>query len=643
MASKYCLVGNLAKEFKQKLKSGEIDPEKLSRMTSTQRNEFFKSFLGEENAKNVNSLFETTILANNRWAALEKWAKEVAGLKPETQRDLISKINRLKESKGGNLLTPQEEDAFLKDLASTRLGIDVTVQEAGKINSLSNAIDKAKLDAGDFSNPESRIEYGKKLLDMYDYVASLKEGKGFIEQATNIVNVPRALMSTLDFSAPFRQGFGMVTRGNFWKNLGPMIKAGVKEDAFRQIQADIITRPNYISAKKAGLRLTGLGDNLVQREEEFMTTLLDKVPGVRGSERAYTGFLSKLRMDMYDDFINKAELLGEDVRPGGKVSKDIADMINNFTGAGKVGKMEQSVPILNTLFFSPRKIAATVQMMNPQRYLDPRISPTARKEAIKSLIGMVGATSAILTMAKLSGAEVEIDPRSSDFGKVKIGNTRFDVTGGNGSYATLLARLITNQTKTTTTDLVKTLGESYGAPSRGDTLVKFFRNKLAPMSSFVGDWLYGTDAIGNPFNVTDELKTRLIPLSISNAIETATQDPTMAIPSYLADMVGIGTQTYNTNVNWNKGIGKELSQFRDKVGQDKFDALNADYNIAIMKKTEELKKNERYLNLSNEDKFKVITKVKDNEKQKIFKENGFKYKQEVHKKSDIRNINSIAR
>lgn len=636
---KYCLIPKLAEEFKAKLKSGEIDPAKLSKMSSKQRHDYFKSFLGEDNAKNVNALFERKILAKRRWDAMIKWAKETTGIKPEVRRDLVSKIEKMVNDKNGNLLSPAEEKAFLEDLASTKLGVDVSFKEAQKITELSNIVSKAKEEAGDFTNYEKRVEYGNKLIDMYDYVASLKSGKGIIDQLTNVANIPRALMSTLDLSAPFRQGFGMVTRKNFWKNLTPMVKSFFSEKAFREIQADIITRPNYQSMKQSGLRLTGLGDKLTEREEEFMTTLLDKIPGIRSSERAYTGFLAKLRADMYDQFIKKAELAGEDIKGGSKYAKDIADMVNNFTGAGKVGKIDHASPMLNSLFFSPRKIAATIQKLNPQRYLDPRISPTARIEAFKNLLGMVGASSAVLGLAKLNGADIETDPRSSDFGKVVIGDTRFDVTGGDGNYAVLLARLMTNETKSSTSDITRTMGEDYGAATRGDTLIKFFRNKLSPTASFVADWLYGKNAIGEVFEIKKEALDRVTPMIISSTIEAAAFDPSMGVMAALADLVGIGTQTYDNSVDWNNSTSKELNQFKDKVGQDKFNQANEEYNKIIAEKTAKILDDERYIKLSDDDKLKVISKLKTTEKDKIFKQYNFTYKQnKTVKNPDIENL-----
>lgn len=265
---KYCLIGKLADDFKAKLKSGEINPENLAKMTSEERNKYFTSFLGEDNAKNVNALFERNLLAKRRWQAMIKWAKETTGIKPEIRRDLVSKIEKMVKDKNGNLLNPVEEKAFLQDLASSKLGVDVTSEEAKRISEISDVISsKKEIMLKDVANEKNRIEYGNSLLDMYDYVATIKPGMKTLEQVANVANIPRALMSTLDFSAPFRQGFGMISSKRFWQNLVPMFKSGFSEKAYRNIQADIISRPTYQTMKKSGLKVTGLGDKLAEREE----------------------------------------------------------------------------------------------------------------------------------------------------------------------------------------------------------------------------------------------------------------------------------------------------------------------------------------------------------------------------------------
>ena len=635
MSSKYCLTSALAEKFKKLLVSGKINPLELTDMTSAERRKFFAEFLGENNAKNVNTLFERKLLQKNRTDAMIKWAKEVTGIKEPARRDLVAKIEKMVQNTKGNILDPKTEEAFLQDLASSKLGLDVTFEEAQKITKLSNEISVVKEAAGDFSNYKKRIAYGDKLISMYDYTATLKPPMDLVNQIANVTNVPRAIMATADMSAPGRQGWGMVTRKAFWKNLKPMVKSFVSEKAFREIQADIITRQNYKSMKRSGLRLTGLGDKLTDREEAFMTNLLDNIGLVRGSERAYSGFLSKLRADMYDDFYKKAQLVGEDVSLGSQTTRDLADVVNNFTGAGRISKAEQAVPILNAAFFSPRKIAATMQMFNPLKMLDPRISKIARIEHFKSLVGTVGASVAVLSAARMMGAEVEIDPRSSDFGKVKIGNTRLDVTGGNASYLTLLARLISGKTKSTNTEIIRELGGGkFGARTRGDIFVKYGRNKLSPIASLIGDAFVESDAIGRPFKWSRAIATRLSPIIMSSTIETVMEgDPQGALIGGLADFVGIGGQTYSASEDWNDKTSKEMIELKSEVGQKDFDKKNEEFNVKWISKINDLQKDPEYLALSEEERAKELSRWKNNLKKEAMGEQSSKQTEKKVKKS----------
>jgi hypothetical protein len=629
---KYCLVPQLADKFKKMLISGEINPEKLNAMTSDSRREFFAKILGENNARNVNSLFESKLLMKNKQLAMINWAKQVTGIKPEVRRDLISRIERM----APEVLSPAGEDSFLADLARTKLGTDVSFDEAkviveyskvvaGTKDALSKAPDDLKL----------REDYGRSLLDMNEYLNSIAPSKDNI--AISVANLPRALMSTLDLSAPFRQGFGMVTTKEFWKGLAPMVSYWNKEK-FNRMQAQILGDPLFESARMAGLRTVNLTKELRLQEDAFATMLASKIPGLAASERAYSGFLMKLRFDNYKRMVKLAEMAGEDMKPGSEASKQIAHMINNFTGAGSVGRLEPATPVLNSLMFSPRKVMANMQILNPMTYLNPKTSPTARKEALKRLIGMTSVATGLISMAAFAGYKQETNPTSADFGKVKIGDTRFDVTGGNVSMAILLARLISGQTKSTTSGIVRDLGVDYGANTRGDVAVNFMRNKLSPTASFVADWMYGKDAIGNPFKMTDELKSRIIPMIVADIIDTSSADPTMIFPVAAADMFGFGTQTYTSDINWYNNPGKELTQFKEKVGDKKFVEANDDYNTKVKELMDKLGDNEKYNSLTNEEKLKVVTKEKGEIKDKVFREYNFKYKTLKTPKEKVVNI-----
>jgi len=501
------------------------------------------------------------------------------------------------------------------------------LEEATKINELASKVKEleAKTD-----KTQSDIPLGRVKIDLVNYVNSISPSKANL--LTNVLGVPRSLMASLDLSAPLNQGWGMFSRKQFYTSFGEMFKYLKSEEALKDSQAKIITSPEYALAKKAELRLIELGNKLEMREETFMSSLLDKIPGIAASQRAYTGFLNKLRMDVFTDLIKKAEAKGEDIGIGSKVAEDIAKVVNNFTGGARVGKIEGAVPALNAAFFSPRKIMSTVNIINPWNYLDPKISKTARIAATRNLVGSLAMSMTVIKIADLLGSDKpETDPTSSDFGKIKFGDTRLDVSGGNATYANLLSRLITQQTKSSS-GIVRPLGSGYGETSGFDLIANFLRYKLSPNASFLIDSVTGANAIGEKKTVSQSIADRFKPMFANSVAELLQSDTEGKFGFALGALFGGGLNTYSLNADWGASEGKELTQFKTKVGQDKFTQANDLYNKQVDEWMKNIRDNPKYNELSDEDKQKVVTKKKGEIKNKIFKQYGFKYKQEKSKK-----------
>ncbi|MFH1563932.1 MAG: hypothetical protein ABIF11_11050, partial [Nitrospirota bacterium] len=127
----YCLPVHLANKFIEKLKDGSIEPAKLAEMSSEGRRTFFQTFMGEIHSKHTNSLFESKLLLKNQQQGMITWAKTVSGLKPEAQRDILSRVNKMTE-----ILNPASEKAFLEDLVAHKLQTKVTIEQANKIAEL---------------------------------------------------------------------------------------------------------------------------------------------------------------------------------------------------------------------------------------------------------------------------------------------------------------------------------------------------------------------------------------------------------------------------------------------------------------------------------------------------------------------------
>lgn len=385
-----------------------------------------------------------------------------------------------------------------------------------------------------------------------DFISAALSNRSVLQKvmnvAANILNLPRALMSSFDLSAPFRQGLFLVASKPFWNSFASMFKYFGSSRAFKGLMSEIQSRPTFDLMQESKLALTDLEYNLSNREEAFMSQWAEKIPlaghVVRASSRAYTGFLNKLRADTFDSLVNEYHENGIDLNNDPKALHDIASFVNNATGRGSLGKLNNAVPLLNNIFFSPRLIASRVNLLNPVYYAT--LSPIVRTRAIKSLLSTGAVVMTVLGLAKAAGLQVEDDPRSSDFGKIRAGNVRYDIMGGFGQYLTLAARLVANQTKSLDGQ-VDNLGGRFGARTRLDTLINFGLNKEAPVASFVTDYLRGTDPAGHPWNLGTETLNHLTPLFIQDISDVIHDRGISSAPMAIPGAFGTGIQVIPPN------------------------------------------------------------------------------------------------
>jgi hypothetical protein len=369
-------------------------------------------------------------------------------------------------------------------------------------------------------------------------------------EAGGALNLPRAVMATADLSAPLRQGIFLVGRPKQW---GPafrdMFKYAFSEKAYQGLAKDIQSRTNYKLMREAKLALTDLGANMAKREEAFMSTLAEKIPVfgrmARGSNRAYSGFLNKLRADVFDDLVKAAKQTGVfEQRP--EVIHDIAKFVNSATGRGELGGLDRAAVTLNGAFFSPRLMASRLNLLNPAYYV--KLDPFVRKEALKSLFTFAGAAATVLGLAKLGGASVGTDPRSADFAKIKVGNTRFDILGGFQQYIVLASRLLTNQMVSSTTGKAFNLGEGYKPTTRADIIQRFFESKTSPVGSFVLQMVRGKTSGGDDVDVPVEITNRFIPMVTQDMYDLYKEYGLPGLAIGTPGMFGVGSQTYGEQI-----------------------------------------------------------------------------------------------
>jgi len=287
--------------------------------------------------------------------------------------------------------------------------------------------------------------------------------------------------------------------------------------------------------------------------------LLGELP--KGAERAYTMYLNKMRVDLFNRFADSMQERGLTWENSKESYEELSKYINNSTGRGTLGKtLNEAAPLLNSLFFSPRLIASRVNMITNLATMPFRKS--VPKEVIRdyylSMAKFVGVGMVVLGLAKLNGEDVESDPRSPDFGKIKSGNTRWDIWGGFQQYARLAAVVMTEQKKSSTTGEIRDIDKGNVKESRLDILSKFGRGKLSPIASIVTDILDKKDIMGNKLTtnwtsnegrkekgIGENLSQHLLPLTLTGFVESLNDQGGRAwLTTLVPSIFGIGTQTY---------------------------------------------------------------------------------------------------
>jgi len=450
----------------------------------------------------------------------------------------------------------------------------VEESEAGQLAKMQRQLDwiNARLANGDFEPPKKterplRSEALEKKAyeitlareELQKQIANLKP-KSAWRKWTGWTRVIQSIKSSIDVSAVRRQG-GLYVAGHpirSLKRLPDMFKALTnKEESYRL--NSWLTNPDNPRAwlyKRAGLEFTdpsGLG-GLTSMEEEFQSDWANRIPGVGASNRAFSTFLNLIRADSFD------ALSAAYTKPGSidlQTAKSLAAFVNVMTGRGDISKFKDHAATLNGLLWSPRftisrfEYALGVPLWRAKTW-------TARKIIAQEYARQLAGTAVILALyQQVFGGTIERDPRSADFLKLKIGNTRLDPLAGLSQVTVFMAREISGKSKTASGQINPIRGE---VPFGRDTMLsvagRFARFKLGWAPGAAISVATRSDAVGHPTGLIRELIYKgPVPLSFDGILGLM-QD--QGIPKGLAletlQMFGEGVQTYEPKPS-SKGRG----------------------------------------------------------------------------------------
>lgn len=377
-----------------------------------------------------------------------------------------------------------------------------------------------------------------------------------------ILNTNKAILTSWDLSAPGRQGKSFILNKTWWTSLDDMAKAWGSKEAAHMIDQSIVEHPSgYFRPGPEGKSFADkVGLDIAPHEEAFNTgpvgKIVNKLGLIERSSRAHTAFLNKLRSDQFVAFMDAAKENGMNPETNLVQAKAFANFINDATGRGSLNfgkwKLERNINVLNDVFFAPKNMAGQIRMWN--RVLNPyeyyKADPVLRKQALKSLFAIAGAGSAVSELASLlPGVEVNHDPTSADFMKIKVGDTRLDNFGGYQQFPVAAMKFLSGQS-TSTSD--KNYGRAtdldagkFGQQTRGSVAERYFTNRLSPAGSFVWSWMFNREFDGMPFETKKALYERTAPIAMKDIYDMAQTDPVLAAVMAVPTTMGLSnTQTY---------------------------------------------------------------------------------------------------
>jgi hypothetical protein len=344
------------------------------------------------------------------------------------------------------------------------------------------------------------------------------------------------------------------------RNIADMLRAFGSEGTQLRIMKEIAGRPRAKQYAMGELQLTELHGRLVVQEEVYMSKFAKNIPiagrVVAASERAYVTFLNLLRADAFD-------ALAESFAPNRALTKAEAKVIGNFvnvaTGRGDLGSFKMNAERLATVFFAPRFVLSRFQILTlqPLRYGgNAQMRTMIAKEYARALIGV--GTFYGLSMAALNAYygppgrrekwNLEFDPRSSDFAKLRIGPTRIDPLFGLQQATVLISRLASGSTKNLKGRVTPIVGQKipYGAPNAWDVIARFGRTKLSPVMGAGLNLRLGEDVVGQPVTPMDVAANMTIPIAMQDiyrAMKAQGMPDGLAIS--LLGVFGMSVQTYS--------------------------------------------------------------------------------------------------
>jgi hypothetical protein len=237
----------------------------------------------------------------------------------------------------------------------------------------------------------------------------------------------RSLQTTLDDSLALIQmkNVLMWKPGTWMKGVGKSLQAGLRHNPIefaRREMTKVENHPLYARAVKAKLGLSDVDGAFNKQEEFFAGRLENHVPGIANSKAMATVLANQMRFDLF----RKLAAAGPDTP---EYLEDIARQINIATGkgSGHIAELLGSKPA-GFISYAPRFYWSSWQHTLGVPLFSAKTA-AGKGQALKMYGTQLAFYGLAIKVAQEFGFEVELDPRSQNFGvaTAKDGSYSFDL------------------------------------------------------------------------------------------------------------------------------------------------------------------------------------------------------------------------
>lgn len=401
-----------------------------------------------------------------------------------------------------------------------------------------------------------------------------------IANALDVLKVPQAFKQAWDFSFHLRQAAksGFRNPQEWWDSLVADWRSFRSEKVAQEYDATMKADPRTVKViTEAGIKDVPYGTvsdefmgnlrSLDAGDDEFFMSKAAHKLGTRPSERGFITAGNKMRHDVGWKMIQRVIANEGAIAP--ERLRAIGNLNLRLTGRGELGR-SNIAGLLRAVEWAPGyRVSgpqAFAQLFHPDAFI--------RRQAAENLAAWFAGGTGMMGLAYLSGKTVGVDPFSSEFGKIRVGNTSYSIWGTDQVLARTLAQMIKGEKHTREGSVIPV--------NLGNAAWNYVRSGLDPVVGTAVDIKEGKNIVREPrtFKTGEgrkELFLDQLPLAVQDIRKIWENDgPLQALASAPFIALGGGATSYTQDAGYKaksmpkyEGLTleqeKQISEFKKEV------------------------------------------------------------------------------